>query len=222
MGTGDGLDRFRDVAVPTIPANPGLSSDVVVSVFAARDGSVWLGTVTGLNRWTDGQITAYGEHAGFPKGGMYALFGDDRGRIWLSTKEGVGPFEDGRFLRFSSTSTINNIENIAGDRPGSLWLMDLEQGLIHLLGEEVTERIPWVALGHKDFALSMASDPARGGLWLGFRNGGVGFFKDGQIRESYTTAQGLGGGMVRSFYIQSDGSVWAATAGGASRIKIIE
>lgn len=201
VGTSEGLDRFRDTAVATISANQGLSSDAVSAVLAARDGSVWLGTPTGLNRWKDGQITVYGKRDGFPDGGVFSLFEDDGGRIWVSTLGGVGRFEDGRFLPLGS-ATSHPAENIVGDRPGSLWMADVEQGLIHLLGDYVVERIPWPALGHKDFAVTLTSDLTRGGLWLGFRNGGVAFFKAGQIRESYTTAEGLGGGMVTHLYVQ--------------------
>ena len=44
VATSDGLDRFRDFAVPTISVKQGLSNAAVWSVLAARDGSVWLGT----------------------------------------------------------------------------------------------------------------------------------------------------------------------------------
>ena len=43
VSTDNGLDRFRDVAVPTISVKQGISNSVVLSVLAARDGSVWLG-----------------------------------------------------------------------------------------------------------------------------------------------------------------------------------
>jgi ligand-binding sensor domain-containing protein len=59
VATVDGLDRFRDFAVPTTSVKQGLSNATVESVLAARDGSVWLGTLDGLNRWTDGKITIY-------------------------------------------------------------------------------------------------------------------------------------------------------------------
>jgi ligand-binding sensor domain-containing protein len=42
---------------------------------------------------------------------------------------------------------------------------------------------------------------------------------DGQIRASYAAAEGLAEGMVRSFYPDASGSLWAATDGGLSRIK---
>ena len=59
VATVNGLDRFRDFAVPTISVKQGLSNASVGSVLAARDGSVWLGTADGLNRWNNGQITIY-------------------------------------------------------------------------------------------------------------------------------------------------------------------
>ena len=43
VATGNGLDRFRDLAVTTFSVNQGLSNAAVVSVLADRDGSVWLG-----------------------------------------------------------------------------------------------------------------------------------------------------------------------------------
>ncbi len=59
VATNNGLDRFRDYAVPTISVKQGLSTPFVTSVLASKDGSVWLGTFDGLNRWQDGQITVY-------------------------------------------------------------------------------------------------------------------------------------------------------------------
>ena len=59
----------------------------------------------------------------------------------------------------------------------------------------------------------------QGGLWLGFRDGGVAYFKDGQLRASYASAEGLGEGMVRDFYIDGNGTLWTATDGGLSRIE---
>jgi len=59
VATVNGLDRFRDFAVPTISVRQGLSNAIVWSVLGAKDGSVWFGTPDGLNRWNNGQITIY-------------------------------------------------------------------------------------------------------------------------------------------------------------------
>ena len=60
-----------------------------------------------------------------------------------------------------------------------------------------------------------------GGVWLGFWvDGGVLYFKDGKVRETYSTADGLGKGHVSGLRLDRDGAVWAATQeGGLSRIK---
>ena len=88
-----------------------------------------------------------------------------------------------------------------------------------MFGRRVVERIPWAKLGRKKPANALLHDAGRGGLWLGFRDGGVAYFKDGQIRASYSSAEGLGQGMVRGFYIDGNGSLWIATEGGLSRIE---
>ena len=41
--TVDGLDRFREFAVPTLSVKQGLSNPFTWAVLAARDGRVWLG-----------------------------------------------------------------------------------------------------------------------------------------------------------------------------------
>ena len=68
-------------------------------------------------------------------------------------------------------------------------------------------------------AIALLSDPVQGGLWLGFFEGGVAYFKDGQVRASYAGADGLGEGRVNGLQLDRDGALWAATEGGLSRVK---
>ena len=58
-------------------------------------------------------------------------------------------------------------------------------------------------------------------MWLSFwQDGGVLYFKDGKVRATYTSAEGLGEGHVTGLRLDRDGAVWAATEeGGLSRIK---
>jgi signal transduction histidine kinase len=100
-----------------------------------------------------------------------------------------------------------------------LWIANLDHGLLQLRGNSVVQQIPWAKLGRKDHALALAADPTTGGLWLGFFEGGVAYFKDGQVRASYTSADGLGGGYVNGLQFDRDGILWAATEGGLSRLK---
>src|ERR1700677_2359089 len=262
VATVNGLDRFRDFAVPTISLRQGLSTAVVWSVLGARDGSVWLGTPDGLNRWNNGQITIYRKRAasggsggtqqerepkvrevadgGLPDDGVESLFEDDRGRIWAFRERGAAYFENGRFIPvttnpapveqghprqphdtavFTLVAPSGQLHSIAGDSSGNLWISDQHQGLFHLLGGDVVERIPWATLGRKYWAMALLAGPVPGGLWLGFSRGGVAYFKDGKVSESYSGVDGLGEGIVNSLSLDSDGTLWAATEGGLSRVK---
>jgi signal transduction histidine kinase/ligand-binding sensor domain-containing protein len=235
--TNDGLDRFRDFAVPTISSKQGLSNANIYSVLAARDGSVWVGTPDGLNRWNDGKITVYRKTTsrlltraaqqrtvhevsdrGLPDNGFGSLFQDDRERIWATTTRGVAYFEDGRFIPVSSVPR-QIVRAMAEESAGNLWIDDQDHGLIHLLGQSVVERIPWAQLGRKDFASALVPDRARGGLWLGFYQGGVAYFKDALVRTSYAATDGLGRGVVSDLRLDRDGALWVATKGGLSRLK---
>ena len=42
------------------------------------------------------------------------------------------------------------------------------KGALSAKGSKLVNKISWIGLGHKDFALSLAADPLRGGIWLGF------------------------------------------------------
>jgi signal transduction histidine kinase/ligand-binding sensor domain-containing protein len=57
-----------------------------------------------------------------------------------------------------------------------------------------------------------------GGLWIGYRNGGVGFLKDGHL-TNYGEPEGLPPGTVFNFASDDEGAVWAATAGGLARFE---
>jgi ligand-binding sensor domain-containing protein/signal transduction histidine kinase len=233
--TNDGLDRFREFAIPTISSRQGLSG-TVGSVLPTRDGSVWIGTTEGLSRWRNGQITTYRTRSlrplarpaqqpaareitdeGLPSDYIQSIFQDERERIWVATAGGVAYFEDGRFTRVSSPPG-GLAHAIVEEGAGNLWINDQRLGLLRLLDGRVVEQIPWTQLGN-DYASTLAADPLRGGLWLGFLQGGLAYFKDGRIRARHTTADRLGEGRVNRIRFDRDGALWASTEGGLSRLK---
>jgi ligand-binding sensor domain-containing protein len=101
VATDGGLDRFRELTVPTLGLNQGLSNASILSVLADRDGSVWLSTRRGLNRWKNGRITIFGNSGALGLlDGAYAgsMFQDSRGRLWASTLRTFGYLENGQFV----------------------------------------------------------------------------------------------------------------------------
>jgi signal transduction histidine kinase/ligand-binding sensor domain-containing protein len=211
VGTSNGLDRFRDFAVVTLTQKQGLSSAIVAAVLPDREGNIWFSTHGDLDRWNNGQTKTYPIH---PE----SLFQDDRGRIWTSTSREFGYLEDGRFTSIEGVPG-GNILSIAQDTAGNLWVANEPMGLLRISPQNEVREIPWAGLGHKEHASVVAADRRRGGLWIGFFQGGIAYFSDGQVRASYTTTDGLGAGRVSDFRFDDDGTMWVSTEGGLSRLK---
>ena len=217
--TPDGLDRFRATTVATFSLKEGLSNGLAWSVLADRDGSVWVATPGGLDRGREGQFTTYDKHDGELNGSApTSLFQDSGGRIWVSTQRQFGYLQGNRFVSVG-TAGVDATDIIGQDSAGNLWIADQQKGLFQLRDSKLVKQISWIGLGHKDFALSLAADPLRGGIWLGFYQGGISHFADGRIQEIYTAADGLANGSVGNLQVERDGTLWAATDGGLSRMK---
>ena len=215
-------------------------------VLAARDGSLWMGSYGGLNRWSRGQRTIYrskapparpaaalgpqtgsgpGEitqivDAELPGNAIDSLFEDARGRIWVGTDHGTAWFENGKFHRVVGVPDTIWIAMFADAREG-VWISYPGSGLFHVVAGSVVESVPWpwFARGPDPRLCAAVADPLTGGLWLGFLHGGVAYFKDRQVRTSFSGKEGLGSDMVWNLHIDHEGTLWAATEGGLSRIK---
>lgn len=215
-----GIDRFREMPVTTISAKQGLSTNYALSVLGATDGSVWVGTHDGLHRWANGKTTVFRKGSGLPNDSVQSLFQDYRGRVWATFNgHGLSYFNGNKFVPVTTTPSTE-VYSIAGDKEDNLWLSG-NQGLSHVRNGRLVEHFPWSTLGRHQQAKVLLIDPEKGGVWLAFwLDGGVLYFKDGQVRASYTAAQGLGAGPVGSIHLGHDGAVWVATQeGGLSRIK---
>ncbi len=213
-----GLDRFRKLPVTTISVQQGLSSDLTTSLVAGIDGSVWVASHDGLTQWNNGQTTIYRKANGLPDNFVQSLFHDAGGRIWATFAEhGLAYFQRGRFVRLPGVPS-KEVYSISGDSSGNLWLSG-ESGLSHMHNGRLVEHFPWSALGRHQQAKIVVTE--QGGVWLAFwQGGGVLYFKDGQVRASYTAADGLAKGEVAGLRLDGDGALWAATEhGGVSRIK---
>ena len=213
-----GLDRFRELPVTGISTQQGLSSDYVSSLVAGAEASVWVGTHDGLTRWQNGRATNFHKANGLPDDFVNSLFADSQGRVWATFSRGrLSYFKDGSFVTVASLPS-DEFYSVAGDEKDNLWLSG-NKGLLHLRSGHLVENFPWSAMGRQQQAKVVV--PYQGGVWLAFwTDGGVLYFKDGAVRESFTTDSGLGKGHVAGLRLDRDGVLWAATEdGGLSRIK---
>ena len=235
VSTISGLDRFGQYAFPTISANQGLSSSRPWTVQATPDGSIWIGGSDGLNRWRNGHVTFHGKQIGSLRNqrsaatssaavpaldGLPTSLGvDEHGRLWTATRDGVFYLEGNRFTRVPRLPG-GSVWSIASDEHGNTWVSNGDLGLFYWTGVDAVQQIPWTQFGQKNFgATALLPDQRKGGLWLGFFDDGVKYFKDGRVLASYTAVDGLGAGRVTHLRFGEQDTVWAATEGGLSRIR---
>lgn len=219
VGTDGGLDRFRDLPVTTISTQQGLTEDTAGSLFASKDGSVWVGTTSGLNRVCRDRILRYSRRNGLRSDSILSIFEEQGGRVWVQTKAGLEYLVRGQFNR-PADLRVRNIGLIAAaaeDSNGNVWFSDARQGLVRLRGSRVVGVVPWSQFQNLQ-ALALEPDLNDGGLWLGFSQGGVAYYKPGHAAHWYTTGDGLGRGSVLDLHFSKDGALWIATQGGLSRL----
>ena len=223
VATTNGLDRFREVAVPTFGSAPGTPNAVVSSLLATTDGSIWFGANGVLNRRRHSQVmtlpTHDGTRAGKPIAIPNSLFQDRRGRLWVSTRDGIGYFDDNRFTWQRGIPGGTAVHDMTDDTDGNLWVASQDHGLFRVSPDGATRRVSWAAFGRNDFASAMVADPTQGGVWVGFQNGGIVHFSADAVRASYTAAEGLGGGRVNDLAFDRHGALWASTESGLSRLR---
>jgi len=245
VATDAGLDRFRDVAIPAISTKQGLSNNGVWSVWGASDGSIWFGSPDGATRLRDGQFTIYrqprflgssklstrgltaasstGEivreiaDSGLPAA-VESFFEDTAGRLWVATPLGLSLFGNGRFTSIPGVPG-GQFYDSAEDQAGDLWVVNQDHGLLHLRDKKLVEVVPWATLGIKDWGVRVAKDPKGGGIWVAPRESGLIYIEDGRVQAKYSDADGLGRGRVLNLRAASDGSLWASTEDGLSRVS---
>jgi signal transduction histidine kinase/ligand-binding sensor domain-containing protein len=205
--TRDGIDRFRALAVTT-QAEPGSGS-----VVAARDGSLWVGTGSKVKRWRGGRVDEV-DVRGLPASPQASLFEDSRGRIWVGSQAGIGYIQEGTYTSIDGVPS-GYVDSFAEGEDGSVWALHRQRGLLRI---SATGQADALWKDNPRLAQRLAADPVRGGLWIGTYSGGLSLLVDGRIVAAYSTRDGLGKGAVNQIRVAADGSVWAATQGGLSRI----
>jgi len=217
-GTDGGLDRFRELPVPTVSKREGLAGELVTSVFASKAGGVWVGMTAGLDRIESDGTISHMLGDSLPSASINGLFEEQGGRMWVGSNAGLKYLDHGRLRPAEQilARTIGPISSATEDRDHIVWFSS-PQGLARMQSGQITEILPWTQFENKQ-ALALEADPNQGGIWLGFSQGGIAFWKQGQSARWYSAADGLASGGVMDLRFSHDGALWIATQTGLSRL----
>ena len=206
VATTKGLDCFRDRRVITFSTSEGLSADIAMSVVATQDGKVWIGNRGALDVLEGGKVSSI-RIAGRR---VTSLLEDHASRLWVGVDNTLAVYDHGNFKNVTRRdgSPLGLVLAMTEDREQNLWasvvtghrLFQIRDGRVK---EEFTEgQLPWTS--------RLAADPT-GGIWLGFSNGNLGHYSNGDLK---TIPVPSSGSAASGLSVDPDGSAWAETRTG--------
>lgn len=127
IGTTNGLYRFDGIAFERFqPEQGSLPALQVESLFATRDGGLWVGFTGGGATFiaADGRLTSYSSDSGLPLGAIRDIAQDLDGVTWVAATGGLARLEGGRWrqVRMDWNYPCRSAWRVYVDRRGTLWV----------------------------------------------------------------------------------------------------
>jgi signal transduction histidine kinase len=193
----------------------GLSTAGASSVFAAHDGTVWVGNFQAVDFLRGDTVSAIREGRGLPGRNVTTLFEDHAGRLWLGIDRGLWVYNQGVFraIRHADGTGLGIIFSITEDIDHSIWVRAgpyLDRIEDTTLREEVTS--PQIST-----AYIVTADPG-GGILLGLVNGDLVRYQPGKT-STLPAPAGERPRQIRDLLAEPDGSVWGTNLDGLIRWK---
>lgn len=133
----------------------------------------------------DHQMLAYNgrswKKTALPYSVIWSGIYDDR--LWLGTRNGVLIFEESNFSNYEHLLEGRAVSSVMKDREGSYWLSTLKAGVFYM---------PNYAIRYFDTADALLYEgivelepDGRGGVWIGYRKGGISHFHQGKLEHTH-------------------------------------
>ncbi len=155
---GSGVSRFDGQSWVTFTTQNGLIDNTVLSIWAARDGSLWFGTLNGVSTY-DGQYwrSFSIRTSGDPVADVGAITETPDGRLWFGSIHGaLKSYFKGQW----QIENISGVTALAVSPDGSLWVGTLES-VLHW------NNIAWESFPSEGQVSSIAVSP-NGDVWVGY------------------------------------------------------
>jgi ligand-binding sensor domain-containing protein/signal transduction histidine kinase len=168
----EGLFRYADDQTRHLSTKDGLISDVILTLAADQDGSVWVGTPDGLNHLRGEKIESYTSADGLPDDFIRSLFADHDGSLWVGTRRGLAHRQSGHFTVLSRANGLTSdlIGAMLRSSSNDLWVGTLD-GLVRIRDGKLTIFTKTQGLS-SDVITSLLEDTNHT-LWVGTKDGGL-------------------------------------------------
>jgi PAS domain S-box-containing protein len=212
LATAGGVDCFRNIPVVSFSGHEGLAAGSSIgSIFAARDGTVWIGNHGELDFVRGNVVSSMGPKQGLRGDRVTSLFEDHAGRLWVGLDKGLFVYEHGKFepVRRPDGVPVGIVLAMTEDIDQNVWASVIRNPpgrptkLICFREGRFVKEISDQRLD----ITSLAADP-QSGLWLGLIQGGVARYRNDQVQVFPLKDANA---RVHQVLANSDGSVLAAT-----------
>ncbi len=221
QGPGLGLQRLtHDKWEPVVVPGFDGSRYAIHALFRDKQNALWIGTHNeGIFRLFQGKVEHFGSQDGLSGDTVYRIFEDREGTLWVATDKGLDNFHDLPITVFSKevNPKAAEFDNLVTLPDGTLWvggegaLYTLQNGtsIFHPQGGDLSGKQVTTIFGDHT-----------GRVWIGWDNT-LNTLKDGRFTP-INMPDGHPVGMVVSMTEDSEGSLWAVSAGPPRRILHID
>lgn len=216
IGTSAGLSRLQDGRLTTYTQREGLPPGQVLAIAEDAAGAVWVGTGGahggGLISISRGIVKPAPDPV--RNAAVLSLLLDSRRNLWIGTSDGLyehRPGASGPLARECAGNIISVIE----DSAGRVLFIDSNRGVRYL--SPVDQSASKILHAEIPVASKLLRDSHRN-IWVA--TAGQGLFRlRGSLLEQFTRRNGLSNDLATALFEDSEGSIWAGTAGGVDQFR---
>jgi signal transduction histidine kinase/streptogramin lyase len=215
VGTGEGLDHFRDLAIVAYSNTEGLSAGFVSAILARRDGSVAVSNISSLDSIRGSVVTPQELPSELP-GTPTSLLEDHFGNLWIGMDNGQLVVETGGRLRVVfKGEAADAVFSLAEDTNHAIWaeIAGPHPRLVRVENMRVRRefRPPQIPAGYR-----VSADPD-GGVWVSLFDGNLMKYINGEWQlvsiEPLVRKYARVGGIFNISF-DSNGTLWGAANNG--------